>query len=63
MTESLEEPCLGFLLPRQLGRILASSVLDKVFFFSEAAGRDWVRTSSSIWTASSFARPSPYSPS
>ena len=56
MTGSLDKPCFGFLLPQQLGRLPVSSILDKVFLFSKAVGQDWVRMSSSTWTASSFAR-------
>ena len=37
-TAGLDEPCLGFLLPRRLGRLPVSRVLDNVFLFSEAAG-------------------------
>ena len=37
-TAGLDEPCLGFLLHRRLGRLPVSRVLDNVFLFSKAAG-------------------------
>ena len=37
MTPDLDDPCLGFLLPRQLGRLPTSTNLDNAFLFSEAA--------------------------
>ena len=58
--DKVNKPCLGFWLPRQLRRFLVSSVLDIVFLFSKVAGWDWVRTSFSVWTVSSLARPFPF---
>lgn len=41
-TIGLYRPCLGFLLPRWLGSLLVSRVLDNVFLFFEAIRRGWV---------------------
>lgn len=38
-TPDLDEPCLGFLLPQQQGRLPISMVLERVFLFSEATER------------------------
>ena len=35
MTPDLDEPCLGFLKPRQLGRLPISMVVERVFLFFE----------------------------
>ena len=57
--DRVKEPSLGFLLPRRLGILPVSSILDIVFLFSKVVGWDWGRTSPSIWMTSSLARPFP----
>lgn len=41
-TIGLYGPCLRFLLPRRLGSLLVSRVLDNVFLFFESVRRGWV---------------------